>query len=358
MRNYFWIGVAMVFSLSGNESSAAVDAGVHGIPVRWETASSLLIAQDNVVQRYDLAIKESKTLLELDKADGSIAPGDSCFSYHQWHVWQRGWVAAPGGGKEATTHVVDVSPKGGATQVLKSNTDVLADRQCNTRPRPDTNNKSSFTIGENGIKFIGYIGRDLENKIAEINAGVHDKGFIPELIYLDGKSKLLPEVPFAGFGSDHAGWLQQRATWDNVLNAQFWHIVPTQFEEPMDAMHPLAGWWVSSDYKVGPPVTLPKGPWIRHYGFLKQLGTGSAGITNHADIFVSNGNIFTHIYGKDTYKDTTGLYQLDAKGEWKKIVEGVLDAAPVFSPDGSMLAYAQEGKVKTLAVEATPHGPR
>ena len=113
------------------------------------------------------------------------------------------------------------------------------------------------------------------------------------------------------------------------------------------------GWWVSDDGEVLEDVTIPIGPWIRHFSFFYDLQYFSCGpeCYSHMKMYAGNGQIYIYVWGESVEKSVRGVYRLDTKGqEWNKLINGDIDNGLIISPNGCRISYAANGKMQIMDV--------
>jgi hypothetical protein len=131
-----------------------------------------------------------------------------------------------------------------------------------------------------------------------------------------------------------------------------WYEVAPNFDADRPSW-PLRAWWVSRDGQVEGELELPAGPWVRKYTLwytLKHMSAGPA-TYSHMRVIAASGRVFIHVFGRAVADRVASVYELDhAAGEWRRRVAGELDGPVAVSPDGCRLAYARGGEMEVLEV--------
>ncbi len=105
-------------------------------------------------------------------------------------------------------------------------------------------------------------------------------------------------------------------------------------------------------------LILPAGPWVRPYTLWYVLKYFSAGPETYSEmkLYASGGRVFAYVSGKAVER-AIGVYQLDERrAVWSRIIKGPVEGDVVFSPNGDLLAYGQNGATTIMCIGSSITG--
>ena len=143
------------------------------------------------------------------------------------------------------------------------------------------------------------------------------------------------------------------ASFDKKLQQYFWYEVKDDFNSDNNSW-PLKGWWVTPNGEILHEITIPKGPWVKHFSTLYQFKYFSCGPSCYSNMkmYAENGRIYIYIWGEAIDDSVSGIYRLDVQEQkWDKLIAGVVDSHHLtISPNGCQISYAIDSEMQIMNV--------
>lgn len=314
-------------------------------PLTWLDDTTVLVARDGRIVRYDVARGREAGEVAAAYAPNRyevMTPAGGVFALNEPSVGRDGRVRS----EEVVFHRVEDWARPdvvrGLTGLEAQRTNRLDGAHYEHRSTPDVETLAGWRYHR--AARTGQLVRTADGRTRTYEAR---DGEVLVLLEKDG-----PETAIVLPGSAGGRREAIAPSYDWGGGRYLWYEVAANFDADRPTW-PLRAWWVSRDGQVEGELELPAGPWVRKYTFWYSLQHFSAGPAtySHMRVIAAGGRVFIHVYGRAVADRVASVYELDqAAGAWRRRVAGELDGPVAVSPDGCRLAYARAGEMAVLEV--------
>lgn len=263
-----------------------------GVPVLWSDNYNVLVFKDRLIFKYDLKNnKRGDLIFKITDKNNSLFLDNSCFNKDRLFLTFKRRNPEHPAWVESTFEIIDMNQQY-KVEILDTKYYIYPDFKCN---KP-------------------------------------------------GKKVYLPDQSKPSYNGLYYAY-------DESKSMYFQYMDERDFDKSYYS--PRKGWWVDIEQKVISGIVIPAGPWVTDYSFYDDLQYFSCGRSCYSNmkIYVSNGEIYAHIYGRAILNGAEGVYHLilgegGKSNQWQKIASGTLDYKPLLSKDGCKVLYSVDEEMK------------
>ncbi len=313
-----------------------------GIPILWSEDHEIFIFKDRSIFKYDFKDNEVGDLVfKIEDKSSSLVWETSCFNQDRLFLSMKREDHKNSGIFSSDSKIVDLK-QNYKVKILDSKYFIYPDFNCDQSEKKvylrdglQTNDESILRLNSLSLETKYYSSTHEMQKVANL-------------------------VKNLSFGKQKFGTLS--SNYDKSRSIYFWYLSDVDFDKSRSSYNwPSKGWWVDIEKKGISEIEIPAGPWVTDYSLYDDLPYLLYGgkSSSYMKIYVSNGEIYAHIYGKAVKNGAEGIYHLifgenGKPNQWQKIASGTLDYKPLLSKDGCKVVYSVDEEIK---ITSTCKGP-
>ena len=322
-------------------------------PLIWLDNERLYTGKNNTVYLRDTTKPNStEAILTIDKSNGYINYGWSCFSQKKWalSLWGNPPNSNSSGLRKGGYYISFSDGKISHEKLQKNFSENTNRFDCKFLGKHRKLPKA-VNLENRYIRLTGMALHLVSSDVADFTSQADASSDIDIISSLSGSVKLT-KLPVE-FDTGVSTRSPLRSIKDTTSNKYFWYLTTKNFDAH-DNIWPIPGWWVDGNLDKVEPVKIPQGLWVRKISSIKHMSCFSCGCGCYSNMrmYAMNGELLIQTWGRSVHKAGVGIFRLSTSENlgsiWERLTSDQSSGQIRISPNGCKVAYLS-GPKKSIA---------